>query len=1335
MRKTYPFIALLFVIAETAAQNYTILGSASQLAGCNCFRLTPDANDQGGAIYQNQTINLNNSFDFTFSVFLGCRNGNDAADGIVFVLTSNPNGLGQRGEYLGYGNGSNQPYSLAVEFDTWENGNHGDPPYDHIAIESGGSVDHTVTGYAPALPGGANIDNCQWYTVRIVWDVNTGTFSVYFNGALVQQIINPNLVNQYFAGNPIVNWGWSGATGGGTNDQQVCINSTSSWVAGVNYQSCDLTLQFTDISTVNAGTIQSWAWDFGDNTTSALQNPTHTYAGTGTYPVTLTITDVSGCTKTYQHDVVINPPIAILDTIVEPLCNGGDNGSIHPGAIGGFGAAAGYGGYSYTWNGGQWITREYLGATAGTYTLSVSDGVCTATAIYTLSQPPPLTASVTHTDATCGNNDGTATLTLAGGTPPYTAVDWGWGGIGNTVTGLAPGTYVPDFHDFNGCSSLLQYRAVINSLPCGITSSVSSTDVRCFGESNGTATATVSGGGLNPTITWSNGGNGATITGLTAGTYSFTYTDNVPGNTFSGSVNVNAPGAPMTVSINVIDMSCDNTNDGQALASVLLGGIPPFTYAWSRGQPLNLPSATNLSPGAISVLITDANGCTANASGVITGPPALTLSMSWVNDSCYHAKKGSATATASGGNPPYTYYWDNISTAETNLDLGAGTYRVTITDNKGCTISDSVTLTEPDSFTHILTFVNIDCFGSNNGSILVTPSGGTPNYSYIWNPASAFGNNPAGLAAGQYNLTVADANNCRIQDSIIITEPASALVVTSSHTDALCNGAGSSDGTITLNISGGSPPYTYQGNPVSAGVTIIPGLQPGTYSGNVIDSGGCSVAVSETITGPAPQTLVMSNDTVEPCNGSSSMFASALFNNPNPPGTDTYAWTGGLTGSSISGLAAGVYVVTATDGNGCSLSDSVTITEPPAQVLPVSAVNALCFADSGTATANPVGAGVFSYFWSSGDTAQSVALPEGVYSVTATDINSCNQISDSFAITQPSEMVVAETHGSPLCIGNSDGYILLSVSGGTIPPDYVYSWNPNVSSSASALNIPAGNYSVTITDANGCSVVNFYPLVNPPALTLNAAASAVVCNGQSNGQIVASATGGTLPYSFSATGDGGNAVNSSTGDFTGLNAGIYALAVTDSNGCVATDTQTVSQPDEVIVDVTPDSVELPFGQTVQINVSVNQSDSLYYGWSPETGLTCYSCANPQFNGTESQLYTINVSTEDGCTGNATLQITVLPDYDIFIPNAFTPNNDAQNDYWQVFGNTAVISSLSVKVFNRWGEKVFESDSPVFKWDGSYRGKALNPDVYVYFFDIKWHNKPDSHFKGSLSLLK
>jgi len=192
---SFTLLSFLFSVSVTFAQNYTVLGNASNLGGCNCYRLTPDANNQAGAIFQNQTLNLNNSFDFSFNVFLGCNNGNKAADGIVFVLTTNPNGLGSGGGGLGYG-GGNQPLSLAVEFDTYQNSQ--DPSYDHIAMESGGSVNHNVLGPVPALTNNNNIDNCQYYLVRIVWDVNTNTYSVYFDGVLRQSIVIPNIVNTYF---------------------------------------------------------------------------------------------------------------------------------------------------------------------------------------------------------------------------------------------------------------------------------------------------------------------------------------------------------------------------------------------------------------------------------------------------------------------------------------------------------------------------------------------------------------------------------------------------------------------------------------------------------------------------------------------------------------------------------------------------------------------------------------------------------------------------------------------------------------------------------------------------------------------------------------------------------------------------------------------------------------------------------------------------------------------------------------------------------------------------------------------------------------------------------
>lgn len=1640
MRKLYFSTLLLFVSYLSFAQNYTVLGSATPnfANGCNCYRLTPDANDQAGAIFQSNTIDLNNSFDFSFEVFLGCNNGNDAADGIVFVLTNNPNGLGSGGGGLGYG-GSNQPYSIGVEFDTWENA--GDPSYDHIGIQSGGLMSHNVAAAVPALTNSGNVDNCQPYPVRIVWNVNTNTFQVYFNGVLRQSVVIPNMVNSYFGGNPIVNWGWTGGTGGGTNEQGVCVLNTSNWVAGVNYQSCSTTMQFSDVSTSSLGSVQSWAWTFGDGGTSNQQNPTHTYAAPGTYNVSLTVTDITNCANTFSHPVTINPPITLTPTIVQPLCNGGSNGSVSVAPTGGFGPAAGYGGFTYSWNGGVNVQQTYAGIPAGTYAVTVTDGVCTTTASYLLDQPTALTAVITHTDANCNTNNGTATLTPSGGTPPY-SFQWPNGATTSTATGLAPGIYIPNFLDANNCSSLLQYSTTVNSLPCGYNLSTSGTDVSCFGGNNGSATVTVTGAGVtNPVnISWTrNGtpvGNTATINGLIAGAYVYNWSDG-SGQTFTGTVTVNQPGAAMVASMTTLNTSCAGTNDGQALASVSSGGDSPYSYVWSPAQP-NAASVSGLAAGNYSVTIIDSKSCTASASGVVTGPPTLTLSITSVNDSCYQSNTGSATANAGGGTPPYTYYWSNISSAQTNLSLGAGTYNVTVTDDNGCTIGGTATITEPPAFTHTIASQNIACSGSNTGSISVTPQGGTPAYTYTWNPASATGANPTNLTAGQYYVTITDNMGCQRTDSATITQPATPLSVVMSHTDVRCFGG--SDGTVTFTVSGGTPPYTYMGNPIPPGTTTLTNVPPSTYTGNLTDANGCTFAINETVGQPQPQSLNVSG-TNNLCNGASTGSATANF--VNATGAVTYVWSNtAQTGATISNLTANTYNVTATDANTCTLTGSYTVTEPAAPVMTVGVVDATCFGGNGTATAQPSGGGSFTYVWS-GTTATTVSvnLPAGSYTVTATDASQCNQTA-AFTIIEPAGMTIGEQHTDVACHGDSTGLIQLNVIGGTGPnytyawnpnvsnsslatalwaatysitvtdqanctqttsvtiaepaqaltlgiqstnvpcfgqnngsitltvtggtPNYTYTWNPSVSTTNTASNLSPGNYSITVTDANGCSVMpiitisepsqaltvvdtqtnltcyqsadgvaavavtggtapytyvwsgtastnntatglsantpysvtvtdfnqctntstftltepalltasalatnlqcngdatgevdvtanggtpgytyNWNPAVSttntatglnagaysiivtdtngctvttsatvsePAALQATATVANVTCNALSNGAITVTTTGGTTPYTWQAT-DGTNNYNGVNGQFNnipagtyailvtdqnactttvsatvtepnalvllidttpatcynytdgsvvvtptggtpsfnfsfsngeqnssgvigGLAAGVYSFTVTDANACQTVDSAVITEPDTVLISVSPTPTTIELGQSLQLTTTHNQLGTVSYDWQPSFGLSCTSCDNPIFEGVYSQTYNVAAITNAGCRGTAEFVVTVTPDYDIFFPNAFTPNGDGMNDYWQFYTGSNAIKQIQVQVFNRIGEKVFEGNDIGFKWFGDYKGVNAPPGVYTYVAKIVWlNNENDNGYHGTITLIR
>ncbi len=1389
---------------------------------------------------------------------------------------------------------------------------------------------------------------------------------------------------------------------------------------------------FINPCVTSLGQYQSLTWNFGDGTapvvisnpTLANVNVTHTYTAAGIYTASLTVVDANGCSSTATHNVDVRNPIVLTPVPTPPLCNGGSNGSIGVNATGGFGN------YQYSWNGGANLLQTYAGVTAGTYTVSVTDGTCNTTAQFTLTQPTPLTATTSHTDASCGLNNGSVTITPQGGTPPYQGVSWA-GVPGATRTNLGPGMYIADFRDANNCSALLQYRETVGSLPCGVTASASVTNVSCWGGNNGTATLTVGGSTPPVTITWSNGSTGATATGLAAGTYTYNYSDANPSHTFSGTVTVTQPGAAMVAQMTTIPITCAGANNGQAVTSVVSGGVPPYNYVWSGGQPNN-PVANNLAPGNVTVTVTDSRSCTATATGTISGVPSLAATLNMVIDSCYHSGRGSLTASVSGGSPPYSFAWSNFDQDSSNLNITEGTYTVTITDANGCSITRSGTVTGPTSpLSSPFTVQDVTCFGANNGSFNVTTSGGTPGYTYAWTPGTLSGSNPTGLAAGIYSFTVTDSYGCRVFGEDTVFQPATALSATSSHTNITCNGA--ANGTITITISGGTPPYTYQGLPVPGGTNTLTGLSAGTYSGTVQDATGCSVSLSETIIEPAVFALSEAHSNLL-CNGTGtgsitvtasggtlpysflwndgninqnrtnlsagnysltstdSNFCSAsvsvsitepavlsitethvdvlcnggatgsittataggtpaysyLWNdgdtNPNrtnitagtysvlvtdnnsctasvsatitepaallvttshtdvtcfgfndgtitvnisggtasysflgnnvPAGTTTisglgpntymgnltdanscsvflsetiveptainitethtdatcngkndgtiditvtggtpaysFTWNDAATTEDRANIVAGCYTVTVTDNNNCPASLTVCITEPPAPVLPVATIDAVCFGGSGSATANPAGGGVFTYNWSNGGNTQTISPHAGAYTVTATDANSCNQ-SASFSINEPPQISITETHSNVSCFGGADGSITLTVAGGS-SGSYTYVWNPNVSTTNSALGLSVGNYDVVVSDVNQCTASISVSVTSPTQVIVNATSANALCFGTSTGSVIASASGGTGAVNYTLS-DGTNTQSSSTGQFnflaagtytvvatdaslctattsvnvgepsqivstanvveascfgftdgqitatasggtppysyslstgaqnilgmfTGLAAGNYSLSVSDANNCSTSVSVTVSEPPVVIISVNPDTAILDMGETILLSASTNQTRVVTYNWQPGIGLSCTDCPNPLFTGNYSSVFTVTATTDFGCSGTTVVNVTVVPSYDIFIPNAFTPNGDGVNDVWQLFGKLLGIKQLEVAVFNRWGEKVFESRDINFAWDGSYKGILQNPGVYVYTAKLVWlNNHSDNKYHGSVTLIK
>jgi hypothetical protein len=1289
---------------DLSAQNYTVLNDASVYSGCNCYRLTPDQNNKGGGVYQNNAINLNNSFDYTFNVFLGCNaNG---ADGIVFILTDNITGIGSRGGGLGYGGLSGN--SLAIEYDTYQNTSNGDPPYDHIAMESGGSVSHNVAGPVQASASQTNIKDCAYHTTEIIWNVNTQTYTVYFDGSL-RLTYTGNIVNTFFGGNPIVNWGWSGSTGGATDDQRFCITTVSSWTAGTNYQSCNNTIQFHDVSTSNVGSIHGWAWDFGEmasgtSDTSSRQNPTHTYASSGTYTVTLTITDMTGCTTTYSHAVTINPPITFTPTIVQPLCNGGNNGSVTLGISGGFGTAAGYGGYYYLWSNGA-TSNSDVGLTAGTYNITVTDSVCTTTASYTLNQPSPITASTSHTDASCGANNGSVTISISGGTPPYTGVSWN-SVPGYTLTGLPAGLYIADFHDANGCSAALTYRETINSLPCGYNVSTASTDVTCYGGTNGTATLTVT-GGVNPiTISWTNSAGtvvstAANATGLPADTYTYNYSDG-SGQTFTGTVVVHQPGAALIASLTNTGTTCSYLNNGSAVASVTANGSPPYSYAWSVAQP-NSATATGLSPGAISVSITDNNGCTATAGGTVAGQTILSPSISVINDSCYLAHKGSATVTVTGGMPVYSYIWSNNAIGSTNYSIGAGTYTVTVTDHNSCTATASGLVGQPPLLTEIMTHVNIACYGGNTGSATITPSGGNGGFAYSWSN-SAVTATTSPLATGTYYVTVTDSKNCMVSDSATITQPAAAFTVAVTQVNVKCKG--SATGSITLTESGGTTPYgTVTWSDAGTGTTRT-GLVAGSYSYTATDANSCSATGTINITQPAATFTIAQAHTDVPCYGNNTgtitltpsggttpyatpqwLDLAAGFTRSNlAAGTYYYAdsdangclfidsvkiiqpasaftvtevqvnvlckgdatgsitltesggttpygnvnWSGGATGTTRTNLVAGSYTYTATDGNGCLATGTVTITEPAFSfTVAVTQVNVKCKGSAtGSITLTEAG-GTTPYgtvTWSdSGTGTTRTGLVAGSYSYTATDANSCSA-TGTISITEPAAVfTISQAHTDVLCYGNNTGTITLTPSGGTTP--YATPQWLDLATGFTRSNLVAGTYYYADSDANGCLFIDSVKIIQPTAMTVNVTETDATCSYNTDGTATATASGGVSPYDYSWS-NSFSETNVATSAATGLSANSYTVTVTDQNACTIVGTTTVNAPPAITAQLAITNVICYGGNTGAVNVTAGGGASgFHYAWSPNAA----TGDQPVASGLVADTYSLTITDANSCT--------------------------------------------------------------------------------------------------------
>ncbi len=966
---------------------------------------------------------------------------------------------------------------------------------------------------------------------------------------------------------------------------------------------------------------------------------------------TITVMDSRNCTNTITVDIT-QPASALSVSIsnqVNVACAGQSTGSATVTASGGVTP------YTYSWN----TVPVQTGATAinlstGFYTVIVADSNgCTQSASIFITEPAiPLTATVTAlVNAACfGATTGSVTLAGNGGTPPYQySLNGGVQQASGTFSNLAAGIYTITVTDASNCS--VDVPVTIGQPANPLTVSITSqTNIACFGQANGSATALASGGTGPYVYTWLTTPvqSSPTATNLAAGTYTVAVFD-ANGCFSTTTVTITEPSSALTAGItSQANVTCYGAATG-SITITGIGGTPPYQYSINGGILQPGGTFTGLAAGNYTVIVLDANNCATIVIATIT-QPVLALSVaitSQTNIACSGQSTGSATVTANGGTTPYTYSWNTIpvQTSATISNLFAGNYSVTVTDSLGCTATASVTITEPASplVIAITDQVNVACFGQFTGSATVTASGGTQPYSYSWNTVPVQTTATVGnLAAGTYTVTVTDGTLCVLTATVVITEPATALSASiTSQVNVLCSG--SPTGSVTVVGSGGTPPYQYS---INGGALQPDGaftnLAAGNYTIIVLDANNCIFPVFVNLTEPASAvTAVITSQTNIACSGQSTGSATVTANG----GTAPYAYSWNTipvqTTATISNLFAGNYSVTVTDSLGCTAIASVTIL-PPANPLVVSIANQVNVACLGQSTGSAValvsgGTLPYSYSWNTVPVQTTVtagSLAAGTYTLTVTDGAGCTATA-SVTISEPASALTANVTNqvNVPCSGANTGSITIEGSGGT--PPYQYNINDGaLQVSGTFNNLFAGIYSVTVIDVNNCittQIVN----ITEPATALTAVITNqinILCAGQLTGSATVTVNGGTLPYSYLWSTMPAQTNNTATN----LAAGTYTVTVVDGNGCNTTASVTISEPDPLAVLFTNQVNVACFGQatgsvTAQVSGGIAPYTYLWLTVPAQTSATASSLA--------AGTYTVAIFDSNGCFSSAIVTIT------------------------------------------------------------------------------------------------
>ncbi len=1056
-----------------------------------------------------------------------------------------------------------------------------------------------------------------------------------------------------------------------------------------------------------------------------------TFTGLTSGSHTVTIKDANNCTGTRTFTIGSGSGITSTQSNTLTSCPGVNNGTITIVPTNGTGP------YTYSVNGGAYSSANPItGLAPGPYTITIRDvNGCTGTKAVTITQGTAIAGTSSSTNSSCpGANNGTITVIPVTGTAPYMyRMDGGAAQASNIFTGVAPGVHNMVLTDVNGCSASV---SVTITAGAGIAGGATSTGASCPGVNNGTVTVTPT-SGLAPFSYSIDGGASQlsnTFPGIAAGPHTVTFTD-AGGCSATAPVTV-ASGTAITGTSSSTATACPGVNNGTATVSSV-SGPAPYSYSIDGGSSQANATFNGLAAGNHVLGFTDGNGCTGTVNVTVAQGAALTGSATSTATSCPGVNNGTATVTSVSGPAPYTYTIDGgfTQTNATFTGLSAGMHTAGFTDANGCTGLVNISVGQGAPLTGTATSSNTSCPTVNNGTVTAIPSSGGAPYQYSINGGLTYQTAATftGLSPNTYTITIKDNAGCtgtvsatvsagsNIISSIVPVQPQCAFI---------------NDGSITINPSTGTAPYQYSlngGLPQSN--NVFPGLAPGSYTIAISDALGCTGSNSVNLTTNPPITSMLVK-TMPLCNGGNN--GSIIVSPTGGVAPYQYSINAGLNyqpGSTLSNLSAGSYVIRIKDNVGCIKDTAVTLAEPAIVTASATSSVATCAGNDGVVTITAGGGTIPYQFSLNGITYQPVntitAPATGVYNnISVKDANGCIKTT-SVTITFTDNVVLDAGPDSTIC---AEQTIILQPQ--VNPEVSNFRWIPNVAINDQGIKNPSVTPLVT---TKYYVTATWGPCVHTDSLTVfvknkpiaDAGPDVIICDRDST-ILTGSVTNvsGTVNYIWTPA----STVRSDS-NFTTIAVPVvtqvYTLTVTDNYGC------NYRVQDQVKVTVMP-PVPANAGQdTIAVLGSPHQlvaTGGTQYSWSPAAPLNSPIIPNPLATISNDTKFTVVVRDVAGCYGYDTVFVKVYTGPTYYVPNAFSPNGDGLNDIFRPIP-VGIAKTDYFRVFNRYGELIFETNEWLKGWDGTYKARKQPIGVYVWIIKGVDRKGTPIEMKGTVTLIQ